>query len=86
MSQWTQQDIPDLTGKVIIITGANSGLGLESTKALAAKGATVVMACRNMSKAEKSKAEILAGNPNAKLDLMPLDNASLASVKAFSGR
>ena len=82
--KWTQQDIPDLTGKVVVVTGANSGLGLESTKALAAKGATVVMACRNMSKAEKAKAEVLAGNPNAKLDLMQLDNASLASVRAFA--
>ena len=46
-NKWTKQDIPDMTGKIVIITGANSGLGLESTKALAAKGATVVMACRN---------------------------------------
>jgi protochlorophyllide reductase len=53
--KWTQNDIPDLTGKVVIITGANSGLGLESTKAIAAKGATVVMACRNLTKAEKAK-------------------------------
>jgi NAD(P)-dependent dehydrogenase (short-subunit alcohol dehydrogenase family) len=83
-NKWTKEDIPDLTGKVVIVTGANSGLGLESTKAFAAKGATVIMACRNMSKAEKAKAEVLAGNPTAKLDLMPLDNASLASVKAFS--
>ena len=82
--KWTQQDIPDLTGKVVVVTGANSGLGLESTKALAAKGATVVMACRNMSKAEEARAEVLAGNPNAKLDLMQLDNASLASVRAFA--
>ena len=83
-SKWTQNDIPNLTGKVVIITGANSGLGLESTKALASKGATAVMACRNMSKAEKAKAEILASNPNAKLDLMQLDNASLKSVRAFA--
>ena len=55
MSKWTQHDIPDLTGQVVIITGANSGLGLESTKALAAHGATVVMACRDLSKAEKAK-------------------------------
>ena len=82
--KWTQADIPDLTGKIIVITGANSGLGLESTKALAAKGATVVMACRNLGKAEQARAEVLAGNRNAKLDVMELDNASLASVRAFA--
>jgi len=83
-NKWTQQDIPDMTGKIVIITGANSGLGLESTKALAAKGATVVMACRNLSKAEEAKAEVLAANPSARLDVMALDNASLASVRAFA--
>ena len=83
-NKWTQQDIPDLTGKVVIITGANSGLGLESTKALAAKGATVVMACRNMRKAEQAKAEVLRLTPDANLDVMALDNASLDSVRAFA--
>lgn len=82
--KWTQDDIPNLTGKVVVITGANSGLGLESTKAMAAKGATVVMACRNLDKADAAKAEVLAGNPDAKLDVMPLDNASLDSVRAFA--
>ena len=83
-NKWTQNDMPDMTGKVVIITGANSGLGLESTKAIAAKGATVVMACRNLRKAEAAKAEVLQQVPNAKLDVMELDNASLASVRAFA--
>ncbi|MCA9896624.1 MAG: SDR family oxidoreductase [Ardenticatenaceae bacterium] len=83
-NKWTQNDIPDLTGKVVIITGANSGLGLESTKAIAAKGATVVMACRNLRKAEAAKAEVLQQVPSARLDLMELDNASLASVRGFA--
>jgi len=88
-NKWTQQEIPDLTGKVVIVTGANSGLGLESTKALAAKGATVVMACRNLPKADAAKAEILGAQPAAKLDVMQLDvmqldNASLASVHSFA--
>lgn len=83
-NRWTQQDIPDLTGKVVIITGANSGLGLESTRDLAAKGATVVMACRNLQKAEAAKAEVLTAQPNAELELMQLDNASLDSVRAFA--
>ncbi len=85
MSQkWTANDIPDLTDKVVVITGANSGLGLESTKRIAAKGATVVMACRNMSKAEAAKADAVKTVPNAQLDVMELDNASLASVRAFA--
>lgn len=83
-NKWTTNDIPAMTGKVVIITGANSGLGLESTKAIAAKGATVVMACRNMGKAEKAKVEVLQAVPNAALNVMPLDNASLDSVRAFA--
>ncbi|HSH03732.1 MAG TPA: oxidoreductase [Anaerolineae bacterium] len=82
--KWTQQDMPDLTGKVAIVTGANSGLGLASAKAYAAKGATVIMACRNMAKAEQAKVELLAQTPQAQVAVMPLDNASLASVKAFA--
>lgn len=82
--KWTANDIPDQTGKVAIVTGANSGLGLESTKRLAEKGATVVMACRNMKKAERARGDILGEMPQAKLDLMQLDNASLDSVRAFA--
>ncbi len=82
--KWTAADISDLDGQVIIITGANSGLGLESTKVLAAKGATVVMACRNLEKAAAAKAAVLQATPTATLDIIPLDNASLASVNAFA--
>ena len=52
MSKWTANDIPDQTGRIIIVTGANSGIGFETTKALAAKGATLVMACRNLDKSQ----------------------------------
>ncbi|MBW7882615.1 MAG: SDR family NAD(P)-dependent oxidoreductase [Caldilineaceae bacterium] len=65
----TQQDIPDLTGKVVVVTGANSGLGLECTKTFAEKGATVVMAVRNLEKGEAAKADLLAANRGASLDL-----------------
>lgn len=82
--KWTQQEIPDLTGKVIIVTGANSGLGYESTKIFVEKGATVVMAVRNLAKGEQAKADILKVYPNATLDLMQLDNASLDSVREFA--
>lgn len=85
MSQkWTQQDIPNLTGKIIVVTGANSGLGFESAKAFAQKGATVVMAVRNLQKGDEARQDILKAHPKAMLDLMALDNASLASVRTFA--
>ena len=83
-NKWTQQDIPDLTGKVIVITGANSGLGFESTKAFAQKNATIVMAVRNIGKGEQARSDILQAQPSAALELMALDNANLASVKDFA--
>lgn len=82
--KWTQQDIPDLTGKIIVVTGANSGLGFESSKTFAQKGATVVMACRNMEKAEKARSDILKVQPSASLDLMKLDVGNLNSVREFA--
>jgi NAD(P)-dependent dehydrogenase (short-subunit alcohol dehydrogenase family) len=81
---WTQEDIPDLTGKVVVVTGANSGLGFESTKELAKHGATIVMAVRNMEKGEKARADILNKVPGARLDLMKLDNSNLNAVRAFA--
>ncbi|MGB1285315.1 MAG: oxidoreductase [Aggregatilineales bacterium] len=82
--KWTAANIPDLTGKVIVITGANSGLGLESTKVLAGKGATIVMAVRNMNKGETAKNDVLKAAPAAKLDLMKLDVGNLESVRDFA--
>ncbi|MEL6308121.1 MAG: oxidoreductase [Chloroflexota bacterium] len=80
---WTQANIPDLTGKVIIVTGANSGIGLESTREFARKGATVILACRNLSKADSAITDIKADIPDARLAIIQLDLASLASVRAF---
>ncbi len=65
---WTKSDIPDLTGKVIIVTGGNSGLGYWSVKAFADKGAEVILASRTMENGEKAKAEILQQNPKGKID------------------
>ncbi len=85
MSQhWTQQDIPDLTGKVVVITGANSGLGFESAKELARNGARVVMTARNLEKGERAQADILQELPDADLDLIQLDVGSLDSVRTFA--
>ena len=86
MSQpkWTASDIPDQTGRVAVITGANSGIGFESAKALAAKGATLVMACRNLDKASRARSEIKKEVPEARLEVIQLDLANLASVRTFA--
>ena len=70
--------------KIAIITGANTGLGLETTKAFAKRNIEVVMACRNESKAEKAKAEILNEVPEAQLTILPLDLSSLDTVRNFA--
>ena len=83
---WTANDIPDQTGRVAVITGANSGLGLETSRELARKGATVVMAARNMEKGEAARTEILGDLPDASVDLRQLDLASLDSVRDFTSK
>ena len=72
--------MPDLTGKVIIVTGANSGIGFEAAKEFARKGATTILACRSKDKAEAALAEIMTEIPNANAEIMLLDLASQASV------
>jgi NAD(P)-dependent dehydrogenase (short-subunit alcohol dehydrogenase family) len=73
-----------LTGKVIIVTGANVGLGYESAKEFARKGAQTVMACRNMERGNAALARIKTEIPNAKAELMQLDLAGLKSVHRFT--
>jgi len=77
---WTPDDIPDLTGRVAVVTGANGGLGLVTTHELAAKGAHVVMAARDQVKARTAEQEVRARNPQASVEVVPLDLGSLASV------
>jgi len=78
---WTLDDMPDQAGKIVLITGANDGLGFHLTKAFAQKHAQVIMACRNQEKAEKARNEVLKLYPEAKLDLVKLDLGDLQSVK-----
>ncbi len=78
---WNITDIPDLHGKVAVVTGANGGLGLESAKALAGAGAHVVMAARNQEKAAAARDEILAAHPDASLEIVELDLGSFESTK-----
>ncbi|KIH53190.1 hypothetical protein ANCDUO_16690, partial [Ancylostoma duodenale] len=72
----------DLTGRTILITGTTSGIGMETARALALKGAQVVMANRNIVRAEALKARILAEKPDAKIDMIMCDLSSLQSVQA----
>ena len=74
----------NLAGKLAVVTGASSGIGLEIAKGLAAQGAEVVLACRNVAKAEAAKREILAAAPKAALSIMKVDLASLASIRSFA--
>jgi NAD(P)-dependent dehydrogenase (short-subunit alcohol dehydrogenase family) len=83
---WTTQQIPDQSGRLAVITGANSGIGFETAKALAAAGAEVVLATRSAEKGEAAAAEVRAAAPAAVVTREPLDLASLASVAAFAER
>lgn len=72
----------NLTGKTVVVTGANSGIGLETARELARGGARIVMACRDPGRAEQARADLAASVPGAKLELVALDLASLAAVRA----
>jgi protochlorophyllide reductase len=74
MNQWTPNGIPDLRGKMAIITGATSGLGFETARVLAARNAHIILACRNLEKGRQAQAQIKAGVPEA----------SLAAIRRFA--
>lgn len=78
---WTAADIPEQEGRVAVVTGANTGLGLETARGLARRGATVVLAVRNLDKGEAAVADIEGSVPDAVVELLELDLASLASVR-----
>ncbi|OBB38407.1 SDR family NAD(P)-dependent oxidoreductase [Mycolicibacterium fortuitum] len=81
MTKWTTAKIPDQSGRTAIVTGANTGLGLETAKALAAKGAHVILAVRNLTKGEAAVEWITRSVRDADLELQRLDLGSLASVR-----
>ncbi|MEI8271201.1 MAG: oxidoreductase [Paludibacter sp.] len=80
---WTIESIPDLTGKTVLVTGGNSGLGFEAVKVFAQKGAFVVMACRSLAKGEEAKKQITGLNPTAIISVMELDLTDLKSIHSF---
>lgn len=83
--KWTAEKIGDQTGRVAIVTGANTGIGLETARELAKMGATVVIASRNATKANSAANDINKDNPPGDVLVMLLDLADLGSVRAFAG-
>jgi NAD(P)-dependent dehydrogenase (short-subunit alcohol dehydrogenase family) len=80
-SRWTAADVPDQAGRVAIVTGANSGLGYDTAAVLAAKGAHVVLAVRNLDKGNEAVDRIRKASPNSVVALQELDLTSLDSVR-----
>ena len=80
--RWTTADLPRLDGRVVVVTGATSGLGLETTRALAAAGARVVLATRSAAKTAAVIDEVDTTAPGASLEHLPLDLADLQAVRA----
>ena len=83
ISNWSSANIPDLTDRVAIVTGANSGIGYETARILASKGTQVIIACRNQDKGEAAKQHIIRDNPKAQVELTHLDLANLESIRLF---
>ena len=80
MKRWTENEIPDQSGRIVLITG----IGLETTRTLAQKGATVIMACRNTARGNEARNQLLPLVPQAKLIVMELDLSDLDSVRRFA--
>lgn len=82
--RWTADNIPDLTGRVALVTGANSGIGFEAAKELVRKGAETVLACRSPERGRAALDTLKAAIPEARAELMALNLASLVSVERFA--
>ncbi|WP_313696169.1 oxidoreductase [Halorarum halobium] len=81
---WTAADVPDQSDRRAVVTGANSGIGLEATRELARAGATVVMACRGVERGESAARDVRGDVPDADLTVAELDLADLDSVRSFA--
>jgi NAD(P)-dependent dehydrogenase (short-subunit alcohol dehydrogenase family) len=83
--KWTERDVPDQKGRVAIVTGANTGLGFETARVLAERGASVVLAVRDVEKGKRAAARIAETAPGAEPTVQELDLSSLESVRAAAG-
>ena len=81
--RWTVDSMPEVTGTVAIVTGADSGIGYETARALVAIGGRVIMACRSMEKGHAALEKIRAEHPDGDVEFMELDLADLSSVRPF---
>jgi len=81
---WTQADLPDQSGRTVVVTGANSGLGYAATETLARNGAHVVMACRSVARGQEARDEIHDAVDGASLSVRELDLADLESIRSFA--
>ena len=81
MGEWTVDDLPDQSGRTVLVTGANSGLGVRTAEALAAKGAHVLLACRNEARAAAARDLVAAAATGPEPTVVPLDLADLSSVR-----
>ncbi len=84
--RWTAKQVPRLQGILAVVTGANSGIGLQTAHVLAQQGARVILACRNPERAAAARATVLAAHPEAEVETGQLDLSELASIEAFSKR
>src|SRR5919199_4156613 len=83
-ADWISGNVPSLVGRVFVVTGANSGLGLETARALGSRGATVIMTARDMAKGEAAVEALTAEQPDGRFELRHLDLADLDSVREFA--
>jgi NAD(P)-dependent dehydrogenase (short-subunit alcohol dehydrogenase family) len=84
-AKWTTDDVPGQHGRLAVVTGANTGLGFETARVLAARGASVVLAVRDTEKGKRAAARIAGAAPGADVTVQPLDLASLDSIRAAAG-
>ena len=84
-ARWTSDDVPGQQGRLAVVTGSNTGLGFETARVLAARGASVVLAVRDTEKGKRAAARIAGAAPGADVTVQPLDLTSLESIRAAAG-
>src|SRR6266566_9446638 len=84
--RWTEAGVPDQSGRTAVITGGNSGIGFEAARVLATRGARLILGCRDQGRAHDAVTRIRAAAPGADVRVVPLDLASLESVRVAAGQ